>query len=1014
MADNTTTNTDSTSTNTDNTTNTDNNTSTEKTPEYSGKAPAGVGEGSHGQYYEEVKWVNGLFSVETNPNTSNGKGYKVLFIGDSRFKTMYDSLVTSDNRTTIEAINVKVGEHTWYSKNGANLDWLKNTAIPDIESTEGLIGQNTYICINLGLNDVGTTKSTGEAAAEQYLEYINSKLTSWTNKGATVGFVTVNPVKKINDGESVSADLADSLVNNTAINAFNSKIGNATKSFNYIITDVLASVCSSDIGTDGISYSYTLSRKIYNWILDKVENKVESKEIITDESHRLPPYTVDIAMDKDKNITVTYHGCASPVWYFGYSVGVEVWDDAHANDIIRKVKTQAEGGWRWGAGLGLANPGPDQKFEIDATKLELPIYVRLVCSGCPANGYKGGDNFLGFAYYPYSSPPSRRLGTDGCWSGGGYKIVYGHTHIDAPSPPVIVKTSGSTITVKCNPEDINDKDTTHKGQVNDIATDDWYDDDDEGHTFTGYINGANTPNYKCSTSTKKTFKARRYCDDECTEESKYIESQKTAVGATWGLSGTIKAKTSNSIKIKLDQVYGTGVDTTNIPTIKCRLYKTESEMENDDLTATVASGVKEYVGLGAEITDTKSTVTIIFASLDTNKNYWYKAWSDGIVNENNIPDNVASGSCSTGPAYEITDYSIDGVSATTAKISAAWESHASTGVKCIVKLVSTDELTHPSPDPITIDSSNGFAVFTGLISGWEYNVEWKFIDDGNNINIQYGHLFTKIIKIHDKETSTCAISFIFTTYPQICDVDVTYKDSSGTTSFGTLPSDEKIILSDVGFNPSIIAKINSSHPYLPGSGQRDTTINDSEITFNFITKVLSVNYRMIYTYQHKVSFIPNVNLFDSVHTPESKDIIGITKDPITGIEYRIQAMTATPIPTEGYQNNALGTIADETVIYDGENNKRPYVGYRVSMPLRHYYCKYIVKVTIFDGYNYLNDEFGCTVITEFPYSILYHDDKWYKAMPFVYHNGEWVPAPAFTRSNNRWLESSIDNDEDEE
>ena len=482
------------------------------------------------------------------------------------------------------------------------------------------------------------------------------------------------------------------------------------------------------------------------------------------------------------------------------------------------------------------------------------------------------------------------------------------------------------------------------------------------------------------------------------------------MGATWGLSGTIKAKTSNSIKIKLDQVYGTGVDTTNIPTIKCRLYKTESEMENDDLTATVASGVIEYVGLGAEITDTKSTVTINFISLDTNKNYWYKAWSDGIVNENNIPDNVASGSCSTGPAYEITDYSIDGVSATTAKISAAWESHTSIGVKCIVKLVSTDELTHPSPDPITIDSSNGFAVFTGLISGWEYNVEWKFIDDGNNINIQYGDLFTKIIKIHDKETSTCAISFIFTTWPQGCDVDVTYKDSSGTTSFGTLPSDEKIILSDVESNPSIIAKINECYPYLPGSGQQDTTINDSEITFNFITKVLSVNYRMIYTYQHKVSFIPNVNLFDSVHTPESKDILGITKDPITGIEYRIQAMTATPIPTEGYQNNALGTIVNETVIYD----EMPYVGYRVSMPLRHYYCKYIVKVTIFDGYNYLNDEFGCTVITEFPYSILYHDDKWYKAMPFVYHNGEWVPAPAFTRSNNRWLESSIDNDEDEE
>lgn len=1004
--------TDNTSTSTDNT-NTD---KKEDTIEYSGKAAAGVGEGSHGQYYEEVKWVNGLFSIATNPNTSNGKAYKMLFIGDSRFKTMYDSLVAAENRTAIEAINLEIGEHKWYSKNGANLDWLKNTAIPDIE-TKGLIEENTYICINLGLNDVGESKSTGEEAAEKYLEYINSKLTDWKNKGSTVGFVSINPVKKTASGESVSSDLADKLVNNTAINAFNSKMGSTKKDFNYIITDSLVSIYPSDIGNDGISYSYTLSKKIYNWILDTVENKVESKEIITDESHRLPPYTADIAMDKDKNITVTYHGCASPIWYFGYSVGVEVWDDAHANDVIRKVKTQAEGGWRWGAGLGLANPGPDQKFEIDASKLELPIYIRLVCSGCPANGYKGGDNFLGFAYYPYSSPPSRRLGTDGCWSGGGYKIVYGHTHIDAPSPPVIVKTSGSTITVKCNPEDINDKDTTHKGQVNDIATDDWYDGDDEGHTFTGYINGANTPSYKCSTSTKKTFKARRYCDDECTEESKYIESQKTAVGATWGLSGTVKAKTSNSIKIKLDQVYGTGVDTTNIPTIKCRLYETESEMENDDLTATVAPGVKEYLGLGAEITDTKSTVTINFISLDTNKNYWYKAWSDGIVNENNIPDNVASGSCSTGLAYEITDYSIDGVSATTAKISAAWESHTSTGVKCIVSLTPVDELSYstPSPDPITIKSSNGFAVFIELKPGCEYNVIWKFIDDGNNINIQYGHIYTKSITIHDKKTSTCAISFIFTTVPRGCNVNVTYKDSSETTSYGSLPSDEKIILSDVGFNPTIIAKIEGCHPYLPGSGQQDTSINDSEERFNFITKVLSVNYQMIYTYQHKVSFIPTVNLFNNTFTSGSTDreYLFIDKDPITDTEYRIQSITATPIPTEGYQNNALGTIVDETVIY-GEKDKRPYVGYRVSMPLRHYYCKYIVKVTIFDGYNYLKDEFGCTIITEFPYSVLYHDDKWYKAMPFVYHNGEWVLAPIFIRSSNKWLECSMDNDENEE
>lgn len=90
-------------------------------------------------------------------------------VGDSRFVQMQKA--------------VEGGGCAWVCENSKGYDWLNETAMARID---GAVGQGTRIVINLGVNDLGNVKN--------YATLINAKAAEWSNLGAVVYYVSVNPV----------------------------------------------------------------------------------------------------------------------------------------------------------------------------------------------------------------------------------------------------------------------------------------------------------------------------------------------------------------------------------------------------------------------------------------------------------------------------------------------------------------------------------------------------------------------------------------------------------------------------------------------------------------------------------------------------------------------------------------------------------------------------------------------------------------------------------------------------
>ena len=67
------------------------------------------------------------------------------------------------------------------------------------------------------------------------------------------------------------------------------------------------------------------------------------------------------------------------------------------------------------------------------------------------------------------------------------------------------------------------------------------------------------------------------------------------------------------------------------------------------------------------------------------------------------------------------------------------------------------------------------------------------------------------------------------------------------------------------------------------------------------------------------------------------------------------------------------------------------------------YTKYQISVEIYDGYNKIWST-PFIAYTEFPYSIIYINDRWESVIPHIYKNGKWTPAIAYLNSNNSWKE----------
>jgi len=157
---------------------------------------------------------------------------KVIMVGDSRFKGM--SAVISHPACE------------WICENGEGYSWLSETAAPLIDEN---IVQNCAIVINLGVND---PKNKNE-----YIEFINSRVADWVERGVDIYFMTVNPIGSNYNGSVTNNDIED--FNNTLMSNLSEWVA-YIDTYNYLLENGFET-------TDGLHYDRDTYKDILEYCL---------------------------------------------------------------------------------------------------------------------------------------------------------------------------------------------------------------------------------------------------------------------------------------------------------------------------------------------------------------------------------------------------------------------------------------------------------------------------------------------------------------------------------------------------------------------------------------------------------------------------------------------------------------------------------------------------------------------------------------------------------------------------
>jgi uncharacterized protein YgiM (DUF1202 family) len=152
-----------------------------------------------------------------------------------------------DSRTV--QMNQAVGKSgsVWVAQVGEGYDFFVNTAIPTIDASAA---NGTAIIINFGVNDLHNV--------DKYIKKVNSKIDSWTSKGATVYYAAVLPVSDY------------PTITNADIEAFNSKLQSGLDS-RVCYLDGYTFLQNNGFSTnDGLHYDYDTYRSLYAYYMSKI------------------------------------------------------------------------------------------------------------------------------------------------------------------------------------------------------------------------------------------------------------------------------------------------------------------------------------------------------------------------------------------------------------------------------------------------------------------------------------------------------------------------------------------------------------------------------------------------------------------------------------------------------------------------------------------------------------------------------------------------------------------------
>ena len=161
---------------------------------------------------------------------------KIIMVGDSRFVGMSASISNSS---------------TWIAKISMGLSWLQETAAPKLLKRKPANIDGWAVVFNLGVNDLGNVNN--------YISYMNGLGEELRAKGATVYFMTVNPI------DDKTAKKKGYQVRNASVIDFNKKMVAGLRGFGIIDTyDELVFDGFSTV--DGVHYTADTYRKIYSYM----------------------------------------------------------------------------------------------------------------------------------------------------------------------------------------------------------------------------------------------------------------------------------------------------------------------------------------------------------------------------------------------------------------------------------------------------------------------------------------------------------------------------------------------------------------------------------------------------------------------------------------------------------------------------------------------------------------------------------------------------------------------------
>ncbi len=180
------------------------------------------------------------------------KSRHLVLIGDSRTVGMYWALTGSKDLHEVQL--VEDDDTVWSCKEGIGLDWMKESGVP---FTAPYIDGDADVVILMGVNDIG-----GAYSSTDYCVYLNEMGITWTDAGAEVYYVSVNPV----DGA-----LANGL-SNERIDAWNREMQDGLgEAFYYIDTN--AQINDHINFKDQLHYKDDTNLEIYQLIRDACREK---------------------------------------------------------------------------------------------------------------------------------------------------------------------------------------------------------------------------------------------------------------------------------------------------------------------------------------------------------------------------------------------------------------------------------------------------------------------------------------------------------------------------------------------------------------------------------------------------------------------------------------------------------------------------------------------------------------------------------------------------------------------